>query len=203
MARQEFTITTIGPRSLSALLQTLLQRQVDVIELAATRRPDDDGEGYEVRLTADLAEAEDQMLVKRVNRLLDVVKVVQLDSGASHRRRAIIVQVDTDEKGLSGVLALASVFDAKVLELTNASVTLEHVASPDRVDDLLDLLHPLGVIRLADAGTLAMPRGRRRRTGGRSERARVAVPTPSRSSAPAPRALAETGIMRTPHRSWT
>ena len=160
---REFAVTTVGARSVSAVAHLLLQRGVPVTELAAVRQADPH-DGFDIRLTAELSAPDAELLVKRLNRLIDVVKVARLEPAGCHRRRGVIVQVDAAESTRAGVLELAAVFGADVLELTRSSVTLELFASPERVDELLDLLTPFGIARLADAGTLALPRRRARTT---------------------------------------
>jgi acetolactate synthase-1/3 small subunit len=161
---REFAVTTVGARSVSAVAHLLLQRGVPVTEMAAVRQADPLQDGFDIRLAAELSPTDAELLVKRLNRLIDVVKVARLEPAVCHRRRGVIVQVEAGETTRAGVLELASVFGADVLELTGASVTLELFASPERVDELLDLLAPFGIARLADAGTLALPRRRIRTT---------------------------------------
>ena len=164
VSHREFAVTTVGARSMTAVAHLLLQRGVPVTEMAAVRQSDPDQDGFDIRLAAELSAADAELLVKRLNRLIDVVKVARLEPAVCHRRRAVIVQVDAGEAKRAGVLELASVFGAEVVELTSASVTLELLAAPERVDELLDLLAPFGIARLADAGTLALPRRRTRST---------------------------------------
>lgn len=158
---REFAVSTVGAQSVTAVAQMLLQRNVPVTALAAVRHSDPAADGYDIRLTAEVSEAGAEMLVKRLNRLLDVVKVTRIEPAVSHRRRAVVVQVDAGAATRTDVLGLAAAFGAEVLEVTGSSVTLELLAPPARVDELLGLLAPFGITRIADAGTLALPRRRK------------------------------------------
>ena len=162
MTRKEFAATGLGPRVLNSVAMIVLQRQVDCVQLHSAKRHTASGEIFEIRLSVDLPDGDDgSMLVKRLNRLVDVVKVVRFDPAASHRQRAILVQVEADERQRGSVVELAGVYGAKVLELTRGTVTLQYCAAPERVTELMDLLAPFGVVRLADAGTLTLPRALR------------------------------------------
>lgn len=81
MARQDISVTALGVASLSSVVGTLLHRRVDCVEIHSTKQVTADGVRLLIRLTVELPEGDNgSMLVKRLNRLIDVVKVVRLDN---------------------------------------------------------------------------------------------------------------------------
>jgi len=68
------------------------------------------------------------------------------------------VKVRTDEKNRSEVLQLCEVFRTRVVNVTNTAVTVEATGDTDKIDGLLNVLRPFGILEMVRTGSVAMSR---------------------------------------------
>lgn len=100
-----------------------------------------------------------EQIVKQLNKQIRVLSVTNLTAMNHLEREMILVQVNADTEDLRReVMKLASVLDAKVIEVTGDAVTVEAAGERHRVDALLRTLQPFGIRDVARAGTLAIRR---------------------------------------------
>jgi acetolactate synthase small subunit len=141
-------------RLLSELVGMLTHRQVEVCAMSATF----DGDLCTVQLRVAVPDdAAAQMLVKRLNRVIGVLKAIRHDTDSTHHRSALLVSVEsTDGPTRTGVLELARAFDAEVLEIAAGSVTLAFIGTPRREREFTALLKPYGILATANSGPMAV-----------------------------------------------
>ncbi|HIT74309.1 MAG TPA: acetolactate synthase small subunit, partial [Candidatus Avipropionibacterium avicola] len=101
-----------------------------------------------------------EQLTKQLNKLVEVLKIVQLESDAA-RRQLVLIKVRADQTTRGQVLDVVQLFQAKAVDITPESVTIEMVGAPERVDMLLRILEPYGVRELVQSGVVAIGRGTR------------------------------------------
>ncbi len=101
-----------------------------------------------------------EQLTKQLNKLIEVLKIVQLESDAA-RRQLVLIKVRADQTTRGQVLDVVQLFQAKAVDITPESVTIEAVGAPERVDMLLKILEPYGVRELVQSGVVAIGRGTR------------------------------------------
>lgn len=101
-----------------------------------------------------------EQLTKQLNKLIEVLKIVQLESDAA-RRQLVLIKVRADQTTRGQVLDVLQLFQAKAVDITPESVTIEAVGAPERVDMLLKILEPYGVRELVQSGVVAIGRGTR------------------------------------------
>jgi acetolactate synthase I/III small subunit len=73
------------------------------------------------------------------------------------------------------VLELANVFRARVVDVAHDSLTIEITGTEDKIDSLLEVLRPLGLIEVVRTGQVAMRRGARAAVEPTKEKATVAI----------------------------
>ena len=135
----------------------LAHRRTKVVSLTASSR---DGGPPQIHLVVDVPDdAMLELLVRRLNRLVDVDKVVELDLRSAHLRSATLVKVAASERTRGRVVELAVAFSAVVIDLSPTTVTIFHADTPARREELLALLAPHGLLDVVDAGTVGIPRG--------------------------------------------
>jgi acetolactate synthase I/III small subunit len=142
----EATASSVVPRRITGLLA---QRRMPVSSMHMSRRPED-GSWY-IQLVVDLADASEvDLLVKRLNRVVDVVRVLVPDVGPSHQRQSLFVKLEPQRSALGSVAEIARLFAAEVLDLDldPARMTLHICASPRRCDQFLALLEPYSVVEI-------------------------------------------------------
>jgi acetolactate synthase-1/3 small subunit len=105
-----------------------------------------------------------EQVTKQLNKLVEVIKVVELEPTASVQREILLVKVRTDIHSRSHVLETVQLFRAKVVDVAPDAVTIEATGSTDKLEALLRVLEPYGVRELVQSGMVAVGRGSRSMT---------------------------------------
>lgn len=115
-----------------------------------------------------------EQITKQLNKLIEVLKIVELDPG-SVRRELILIKVRAEADQRGRILEILQLFQgAKAVDLTAETITIEAVGSPDKLEAMMGLLEPFGIRELVQSGLVAMGRGGRSITDRtRSERYRT------------------------------
>jgi acetolactate synthase-1/3 small subunit len=100
-----------------------------------------------------------QRIRAHLHKLVHVVRVEDITDRASVVRDLALIKVSADHATRSSLMQLAQVFDARVVDVAADSLVLEMTASSSRVDALLEVLRPYGVMEMARTGRIAMTRG--------------------------------------------
>jgi acetolactate synthase-1/3 small subunit len=106
-----------------------------------------------------------EQVIKQLNKLVNVLKIVELDGPNSVRRELLLVKVRADLQTRSHVLETAALFRAKVVDVAHDAVTIECTGSPEKLQALVGVLEPLGIRELVQSGLVALSRGGRSITG--------------------------------------
>lgn len=102
-----------------------------------------------------------EQVTKQLNKLINVLKIVELDPDASVQREIMLVKVKADMSTRSHVLETAQLFRAKVVDVGPESVTIEATGKSDKLEALLRTLEPFGIKELVKSGMVAVGRGPR------------------------------------------
>jgi acetolactate synthase-1/3 small subunit len=102
-----------------------------------------------------------EQVTKQLNKLINVLKIVELEPAASVSRELLLVKVKADMQTRSHVLEIVQLFRAKVIDVAADAVTIEATGGADKIDALLRVLEPFGVKELVQSGMVAMGRGSR------------------------------------------
>ena len=100
-----------------------------------------------------------EQVEKQVNKLIDVVKITDLNPKHSVVREHCLVRVSSTEKSRGDIVNLAKLKDAKVLNVNHTSIILEFVDEPEKIDEFLGMLSKYGVKELSRTGINAMQNG--------------------------------------------
>ena len=100
-------------------------------------------------------------MTKQLNKLIEVLKVVELDPTNSVQREILLVKVRADATTRSQVIETIHLFKAKVVDVTTDAVVIEATGTSDKLRALLDVLEPFGVKELVQSGMVAVGRGGR------------------------------------------
>jgi acetolactate synthase-1/3 small subunit len=100
-----------------------------------------------------------EQIVKQLSKLVDVIAVRELDSSSCVRREILLVKVDADETTRPAVLEVASIFRSRVIDVSPSTITIEATGDIEKLNGLLFLLRPYGILELARTGLVALERG--------------------------------------------
>ena len=120
-----------------------------------------------------------EQVTKQLNKLVHVIKIVELEPSQSVQRELLLIKVRADATVRSQVLETVQLFRAKVVDVSPEAVTVQAVGNADKLADLRRMLEPFGIRELVQSGMVAIGRGPR----SISERTLrpIAVPSPSRA----------------------
>jgi acetolactate synthase-1/3 small subunit len=102
-----------------------------------------------------------EQVTKQLNKLINVIKIVELDPDASVQREILLVKVRADMDTRSHILETAQLFRAKVVDVAPDAVTIEATGKADKLQALLKVLEPFGIKELVKSGMVAVGRGPR------------------------------------------
>jgi acetolactate synthase-1/3 small subunit len=111
-----------------------------------------------------------EQVTKQLNKLVHVLKIVELPAADAVQRELQLIKVAATGTTRSEIIEIAGVFRAKVVDVDVESVTVEVTGSADKLEALVRLLEPYGIRELVRSGTIALGRGSRSITEGRTLR---------------------------------
>jgi acetolactate synthase-1/3 small subunit len=102
-----------------------------------------------------------EQVTKQLNKLINVLKIVELDEDSAVQREIMLVKVKADLQTRSHILETVQLFRAKVVDVANDAVTIEATGNSDKLEALLRVLEPFGIKELVKSGLVAVGRGAR------------------------------------------
>jgi acetolactate synthase-1/3 small subunit len=101
-----------------------------------------------------------EQIIKQMNKLIDVVKVSQLEPENIVTRELALIKVNVpDNKSRSDVINCVDVFRGRVVDVSPEALTIEITGTPDKIDAFLNLMRTYGIMELARIGLTALARG--------------------------------------------
>lgn len=100
-----------------------------------------------------------EQVTKQLNKLINVIKIVELDPSSSVQREHMLVKVRTDNATRSNVIEVVNLFRASVVDYAPDALVVEVTGDKGKVDALLKALEPFGIKEIAQSGLLAIGRG--------------------------------------------
>ncbi len=101
-----------------------------------------------------------EQIVKQLNKLICVIKVVDFQNISHVERELMLVKVSADERTRTEILNIVSIFRARVVDVSPHSYIIEVTGDEDKIQALLGLLRPLGIREIVRTGKVAMRRGK-------------------------------------------
>lgn len=100
-----------------------------------------------------------EQVTKQLNKIIPVLKVVELDEETMVARAIMLVKVNADASNRPQVVDAVNIFRARVVDVAQESVVVEATGSPGKLRALLDVLEPFGIRELVHSGHVALNRG--------------------------------------------
>ncbi|HYP15994.1 MAG TPA: acetolactate synthase small subunit [Opitutus sp.] len=112
------------------------------------------------RITAVMKgdEAQLDLCIKQLRKLVNVVEVIDFKEGQAVERELVLVKVRAGAQTRSEIVQIADIFRAKIVNLTQDNLIIELTGTDDKINALLSLLEPFGILELARTGRLALKR---------------------------------------------
>lgn len=112
-------------------------------------------------IVVDVDEVQLEQITKQFNKLVNVLKIVELDADAAVERELMLIKVRTDVHTRGQVLETVQLFRAKVVDVSQDAVTIEATGDSAKLRAMLNVLEPFGIREIAQSGRVAIGRGAR------------------------------------------
>jgi acetolactate synthase-1/3 small subunit len=100
-----------------------------------------------------------EQIVKQLGKLVDVIAVKELEYDSFLRREIMLVKISANEKTRPAVLEITDIFRARIVDVSPETITVEATGNMEKLNGLLLLLRPYGILELARTGMVALERG--------------------------------------------
>jgi acetolactate synthase-1/3 small subunit len=112
-------------------------------------------------IVVSVDDLEMEQVTKQLNKLVNVLKIVELDPDAAVQRELLLIKLKADAAVRSQVATIVEMFRAHIVDLAPDSVTVEATGTSDKLEALTRMLEPFGVRELVQSGMVALGRGPR------------------------------------------
>ncbi|KRD18112.1 acetolactate synthase small subunit [Mycobacterium sp. Root265] len=102
-----------------------------------------------------------EQVTKQLNKLINVIKIVEQDDAQSVSRELALIKVRTDATTRSQVIEAVNLFRAKVVDVSTESLTIEATGTPEKLEAFLRVLEPYGIREIVQSGIVSLSRGPR------------------------------------------
>jgi acetolactate synthase-1/3 small subunit len=99
-----------------------------------------------------------EQIVKQLNKLVDVLKVIDFREGEYVDRELVLLKVAVDSSSRAEIMQITDIFRAKIVDVQPNSVTIEITGSEDKLEKFIELMKAFGILDLTRTGKVAMPR---------------------------------------------
>jgi acetolactate synthase-1/3 small subunit len=141
---------------------------IDSLAVGPTEHP----EISRMTIVVNVEESPLEQVTKQLNKLIEVIKIVELEGRDSIERELLLVKVKADVETRSQILDVVQLFKARVVDVAPDAITIEVTGNSDKLTDFLRVLEPFGIRELVQSGLVAIGRG------GRSITERTLRPVP-------------------------
>ena len=112
-----------------------------------------------ITVAVDVEDAPLEQVTKQLNKLVNVIKIVELDPAQSVLREHLLIKVRVDNSNRSQILEAVTLFRARVVDVATDALVIEVTGDSGKVQALLRVLEPYGIKEIAQSGLLAIGRG--------------------------------------------
>ncbi|HLS48384.1 MAG TPA: acetolactate synthase small subunit [Actinomycetaceae bacterium] len=160
------------PGVLTRVAALFARRAFNIHSLAVG--PTEHPEVSRITVVVDADELPLEQVTKQLNKLVNVLKIVELEPETSVQRELLLVKVKADDSSRTAVLQVVELFRARVVDVVTDAVTIEATGSHSKLTALLTALEPYGIREIVQSGTVAIGRGSRSMADRTLERVRSA-----------------------------
>lgn len=130
---------------------------IDSLAVGPTENP----EVSRMTIKVNVEDSPLEQVTKQLNKLIEVLKIVELERADAVERELLLVKVSADAQTRGQVIDAVQLFRAKVVDVAIDAVTIEATGNSDKLADFLEVLEPFGIKELVQSGAVAVSRGSR------------------------------------------
>jgi acetolactate synthase-1/3 small subunit len=122
--------------------------------------PTDDEEISRFTITIDGAEHPIDQVTKQLHKLVNVIKIRDLDPEDTVARELALFKLSVDGTARAEVMQICEIFRGKVVDVSRRSVTIEVTGTTDKIEGFERMVRPFGLVEMMRTGEIAISRGR-------------------------------------------
>ncbi|MER6400375.1 MULTISPECIES: acetolactate synthase small subunit [unclassified Kitasatospora] len=160
MSKHTLSVLVENKPGVLARIASLFSRRgfnIDSLAVGPTEHPDIS----RMTIVVNVEDLPLEQVTKQLNKLVNVIKIVELDQSAAIQRELVLVKVRADNETRSQIVEIVQLFRAKTVDVSPDAVTIEATGSSDKLEAMLRMLEPYGVKELVQSGLVAIGRGAR------------------------------------------
>jgi len=100
-----------------------------------------------------------EQIKKQLNKLIDVIKVIELDPKQSVFRELMLIKVNARENSRASIIEIVDIFRASVVDVSSETLTVEMTGDEDKIEAFINLMKPYGIREIVRTGLTALERG--------------------------------------------
>ncbi|WP_326644045.1 acetolactate synthase small subunit [Streptosporangium sp. NBC_01755] len=160
MSRHTLSVLVENKPGVLARVAALFSRRGFNIDSLAVG-PTEHADISRMTIVVSVADLPLEQVTKQLNKLVNVLKIVELDPAQSVQRELTLIKVRADADNRSNVLELVNLFRARCVDVSSDAVTIEVTGTPDKLQAFIKVLEPFGIKELVQSGMVAIGRGAR------------------------------------------
>ncbi|MDP9420721.1 MAG: acetolactate synthase small subunit [Actinomycetota bacterium] len=145
---------------LARVASLFARRGFNIFSLAVA--PTDDERFSRITIVVDVEDKTIEQMTKQLFKLINVVKIDELDPTDSVERELLLCTVRADPSVRSQVVEMVQIFEGRILAVGHDVLTVSMEGNPTKVDDFEELLRPYGIVELQRTGRVALRKLQRR-----------------------------------------
>jgi len=161
MSKHTLSVLVENKPGVLARITALFSRRgfnIDSLAVGVTEHP----EISRITIVVNVIEALPlEQVTKQLNKLVNVLKIVELEPASAVGRELVLVKVRADNETRSQIVEIVQLFRAKTVDVSPEAVTIEATGGSDKLEAMLKMLEPFGIKELVQSGMVAVARGTR------------------------------------------
>jgi acetolactate synthase-1/3 small subunit len=163
MSKHTLSVLVENKPGVLARIASLFARRgfnIDSLAVGPTEHP----EISRMTVVVDVEELPLEQVTKQLNKLIEVLKVVELDPASSVQRQVMLIKVRADQSVRPHIIQTVELFRAAVIDVGTETLTIQATGNADKLRALLEVLEPFGIKELVQSGHIGIGRGSRSMT---------------------------------------
>ena len=128
---------------------------IDSLAVGVTDKP----EISRMTVVVDVEEHSLEQVYKQLNKLINVIKVIDLPDENSVQREMVLAKVKADPTARAEIIEIVEIFRGKIVDVGKGTLSVEVTGPGQKLRAFEDLLRPYGLVEMVRTGTIALPRG--------------------------------------------
>ena len=144
------------PGVLARVASLFARRGYNIFSLAVA--PTEQAEYSRITIVVDVDSAPLEQIVKQLFKLIDVVRISELDPRKSVERELMVATIKASATERGEIVELVNIFEGRILSVGADAVTVSLDGSPEKLDDFTELLRQYGITESQRTGRVALPK---------------------------------------------